>query len=87
MSSILPLNLVDIDETKISLVYQGCGLNGVIRAFAAKASARDSTQFRIHQLNDSSQRVLVAAAPGTKKPGYFRGRLLNHRMAFVQKSP
>lgn len=63
MSTVLPLGNLLVRETYISLVNQGCALQGMSRALVAEVTLGDAFQFVIDQRNEGIQSFTVAASP------------------------
>ncbi len=74
MSTVVPLDVLNVDEPEIGFVDQRGGLQSVAATLVHQAALRDLAQLRINQDKDSLQSVAISAAPGSQQPGNFRRR-------------
>ena len=61
--AVLPIEAVYIDQTKVGIVHQRGGLNGMIGPFATQAAVGDLPQLRVGSLDQTAQSVFVSASP------------------------
>ena len=70
VGAILPLHLVDADETHVCFVDQGSGLQGVIGALPMHIPARDTPQFDLDKLDNAVERLAITLLPRRQQSGY-----------------
>jgi hypothetical protein len=72
--AILPAHTLDIHQTKIGLVDQRRGLEGLPGMLLAHVPVGDLVQFGVDQRRQLVEGRLVAITPGAQQPGYFQRR-------------
>src|SRR5881392_978837 len=80
MAPALPDRLRIIDQSQVSFVENGGGLQGMAGALPAHIMVREPVQFGLHQWDQLLQRSLVSAAPVAEQLGdlLLRGRGRRH---------
>jgi hypothetical protein len=63
VGTVLPLNVLLIDEPEVCLVYQFGWLQRAIGIFPSQIRSGMAAQFRIHEGNQLLKRLLVSIAP------------------------
>ena len=64
--AILPFDVLSVDESQVSFVYQRRRLQAVARSLTGHAAAGDAVQFPLHDRNELFERRLVAVSPRQK---------------------
>ena len=73
MCTVVPCNILRVDQPEIGLVDEHGCLEAVTRALSRHAALRDPVQFLVDERNQSLEGSLVAPPPFEKEPGDFRG--------------
>jgi hypothetical protein len=63
MRTVLPIQFLDVDQTKVRLVDERRGLEAVPGTLAGHVALRNSMEFLFHQRKQSCQRRFVASSP------------------------
>ena len=61
-----------VDESHVSFVHQGCGLQAVTGALATHVAAGEAVEFVINDGGQPVERGSISVAPGSKQPAHFR---------------
>src|SRR5450759_955818 len=86
MSSVLPVNSLNIYQAKEGFVDQRGGLKGVLLALALHAPLGDSLELGVDNRRQLVERLPVARAPSTQQPRDVRGVPGFKRLHFAEYS-
>ena len=73
MGPVLPVHVVDVDQTQVGFVNQGRGLEGAAGAFVLHAVARDAAEFGENARGELLQGGPITLRPSSEKERGFRG--------------
>lgn len=72
MRAVLPIHLLDVDQSKVRLVDERGGLERVPRAFASHAGRRDPVKLSFERRDEARQNCFIAT-PSRQQQGGFIG--------------
>ncbi len=72
MRPALPVNVLPVDQSDVSLVDEGAGLECVAGALAAHVVVREAVQLLVHQRGQPFESRLVAIAPSDEPRDLLR---------------
>src|ERR1051326_3812715 len=71
MRAILPLHMLIVHQPHVGFVDESGCLQAVAGTFTSHVAVRQTVKFRIHDRDQSFERVLVSLAPSQKELPYF----------------
>jgi hypothetical protein len=69
VQSVFTAETAHAEQPEIQLIYQGGGLQSMIRSAAAQVLSRNSTELRVNQRHKAVDGLLVAVAPRDEQAG------------------
>ena len=69
MRTVLPADLLRVDQPQVCLVHQRRGLKAVTGALSSHEVPGDFVEFTVHERHQTPESVFVALAPGDQQRG------------------
>jgi hypothetical protein len=84
MRTMMPIQLIDIDEAQVDLLNQVRRLQRHSRTLVLQKMAGQAAEFTVHSRNQLGQSLLIAAGPRTKKLCRIQWRWGRHEFPSVR---
>jgi hypothetical protein len=83
MGAVVPLHLIDLDQTEIHFADQRRGLQCVPASFARHVVLSHAVKLLVDSIGEPFEGLLITSAPSMQELGDFRWRRPDHEIAQV----
>jgi len=85
-ATVLPFDLIDVDQLQVGLVHQGGRLKGVTDSLTRHIPTRESSELVVHERRERLERRFIAGTPGHEELRDLRRGRCRNRAVFLDRN-